>query len=147
MATTRQTLQNILKKTVNIGGCLVWTGCKDKDGYGITSIGNVKMPAHRAAYSFLHDVAGQYVLHKCNVRACVNPDHLYLGDQAQNIQDQIAAGTLKRGSQVGTSKLTEDQIPNIRESKKPYKQLAAEYGVSVSNICSIVKGQSWKHVK
>lgn len=147
MGRKAQTIESLLYSTVPYDGCYLWNRCTDKDGYGVTSIKGVKMPAHRAVMSFLYDVTGQYVLHKCKHRNCVNPDHLYLGTQKQNVQDQIDAGTFVYGSKNGWSKLTEEDIPKIRNSDLTYKQLAAQFNVSPYTIWDILKGRSWKQIK
>ena len=142
-----QTLDTLLEHTIVDGDCLRWTGCKDKDGYGLSSIRGVKMPAHRAVMSFLHDVDGQYVLHKCTNRDCVNPTHLYLGDQKQNAQDQIDAGTFVSGSKNGMAKLDEMSVEHIRSSAFSNSQLAKYYDVSYYTIWDVRKKRSWKQVK
>ena len=141
-----QSLDNLLKHTVVDGECLRWTGCKDKDGYGISSIRGIKMPAHRAVMSFLHDVEGQYVLHKCTNRDCVNPKHLYLGDQKQNVQDQIDAGTFVYGSKNGMAKLTEELVSEIRASSLPHKYWAEKLNLHYTTIWD-ARNRKWKQVK
>ena len=93
-----------------------------------------------------------HVLHKCDVRCCVNPDHLYLGDQVQNNKDRkerTGYSTVAKGEKVGGAKLKEDQVLEIRELlSKGVKQrdIAKIYGVCQTNIKSINKRQTWKHV-
>lgn len=147
MGRKAQTLEKILANTDKVGDCLVWKGCKDKDGYGLTAIKGVKMPAHRAAKSFLEDVTGKYVLHTCTQRGCVNPDHLYLGTQKQNVQDQIDAGTFVRGSKNGRALLDEMSVEHIRSSSFSNVVLAKYYDVSYYTIWDVRKRKSWKHVK
>ena len=147
MGRKQQTLEALLANTTQDGECLRWLGCKDKDGYGLTARKGVKMPAHRAAMSFLIDVTGQYVLHKCTNRDCVNPEHLYLGDQKQNVQDQIAAGTFVRGSKNGKAKLDEMSVEHIRSSSFSITALAKYYDVSYYTIWDVKRNRSWNHVK
>jgi len=142
-----QTLEKILSNTSAKGDCLCWNGCKDKDGYGITAIKGIKMPAHRAVMSFLQDVTGQYVLHTCTNRDCVNPEHLYLGDQKQNVQDQIDAGTFVYGSKNGMSKLDDMSVEHIRSSSFSMKSLAKYYDVSYYTIWDVKRNRTWKQVK
>jgi hypothetical protein len=146
MGRRAQTLEKILDNTDKVGDCLVWKGCKDKDGYGLTTIKGIKMPAHRAAKSFLEDVTGKYVLHTCTQRGCVNPDHLYVGTQKQNVQDQINAGTFVRGSKNGRALLDEMSVEHIRQSMFSNRQLASYYNVSYFTIWDARKGKSWKHL-
>jgi len=143
----QQSLEKILSNTTPEGECLRWIGCKDKDGYGLSSRKGVKMPAHRAAMSFLTDVTGKYVLHKCTNRDCVNPEHLYLGDQKQNVQDQIDAGTFVRGSKNGKAILDEMSVEHIRSSTFSISVLAKYYGVSYYTLWDVKRNRSWKHVK
>ena len=147
MGRKAQSLESLLKNTREHEDCLLWQGCKDKDGYGITSIKGKKLPAHRAVMSFLSNVSGQYVLHKCANRDCVNPEHLYLGDQKQNVQDQINAGTFVYGSKNGRAKLTEDLVKLIRESPLSTRELADTYEVSYYTLWDVRKKRSWKRIK
>lgn len=75
-------------------GCWLWTGTYDAHGYGTISIDNKARKAHRIAM-FLHTgevLEGQFVCHACDVRHCVNPDHLYLGTHADNLRDMALRG-------------------------------------------------------
>jgi hypothetical protein len=146
MGRKAQTLEKILANTTHKGDCMCWNGCKDKDGYGLTAIKGIKMPAHRAAMSFLHDVTGQYVLHKCTNRDCVNPEHLYLGDQKQNVQDQIDAGTFVYGSKNGMAKLTEELVVEIRSSSLSNKYWAEKLNLHYATIWD-ARNRKWKQVK
>ena len=141
-----QTLEKMLANTTANGECLLWKGCKDKDGYGIASTKGIKMPAHRAVMSFLYDVKDQYVLHTCTNRDCVNPNHLYLGTQKQNIQDQIDAGTFVYGSKNGMSILTDEEVLEIRSSNLPMKRLAILYKISYYTVWDIKRNRTWKHL-
>lgn len=80
---------------VAVGGtdCWLWTGCIDAFGYGrMNALGEDR--AHRVAYRlFVTDIPkGLHVLHKCDVRKCVNPTHLFLGTQADNNRDMFSKG-------------------------------------------------------
>lgn len=135
-------------------GCWEWLASKDKDGYGIFTILGKKLPAHRASWRLYHTQGGQpifeipndvEVLHKCNNTSCVNPDHLYLGTQKQNIQDQINAGTFVLGSSNGMAKLDEQKVRDIRASDRSNRELATLYGVSYYTIWD-ARNRRWKHV-
>lgn len=146
MGRKAQTYDSLLAKADAEGDCFIWNRCKDRDEYGVTAIKGIKMPAHRAVMSFLYDVTGTYVLHKCTNRACINPDHLYLGTQKQNVQDQIDAGTFVRGSKNGKARLTEDQVYSIRASNLSCRELATIHNYSYYGMWDILKGRSWKHL-
>lgn len=145
-----------IKETEN--GCLLWTGYCDSIGYG--RIGNKKtkqVKTHRASYELAYGEipAGMVVMHTCDVRNCVNPKHLRLGTQADNVADMVAKGRHKpRAPQYGSdnpiSVLDEDTVWEIRCLLKigewPQRQLATEYGVSPMTISRIANFQTWKHV-
>lgn len=93
-------------------GCWLWGGDYYTTGYGIISSSGKSTSAHRFSYSmFKGSPHGNYVLHKCDVRGCVNPDHLFLGTQKDNIQDMI-----KKGRRVGNLKLDKTSKLVIEEA-------------------------------
>jgi len=128
--------------------CWNWTGAKDKDGYGVFTLEKKKTPAHVAAYTLAvgKPYEGMYVLHTCHNPSCVNPEHLYEGTQWQNIQDQKKAGTFVSGSKNGMAKLTEDDIPKIRNSELSCRDLAIQFNVSYHTIWDVLRGRKWKQV-
>jgi hypothetical protein len=146
MGRKAQTLESLLNNTTKEGECFRWLGCKDKDGYGISSIKGIKMPAHRAVMSFIQSVSGQYVLHKCTNRDCINPEHLYIGDQKQNVKDQIDAGTFVYGSKNGQAKLTEALVIELRNSNLSNKEWAEKLDLAYSTIWD-ARNRSWKKAK
>lgn len=79
-------------------GCWLWLGSTDKLGYGKVSVQGHFL-AHRLAYAETHgDIPeGLLVLHKCDVPSCVNPDHLYIGDDQDNMNDMAARGRGNNG--------------------------------------------------
>lgn len=133
--------------------CWLWKGgLFGTSGYGAFSnypIANA-VGAHRYSWELVNGKIpkGKWVLHKCNVKICVNPQHLYLGGGLENAADRVKAGTQPRGSKIGNSKLTEAQVSEIQKRVRwgnGYK-LAKEYGVCPSLISAIKKGHWWKHV-
>ena len=73
-------------------GCFLWFGAQQKDGYGVVSHRGRNLLAHRAAWEVAHGAApprDKYVLHRCDVPWCVNPAHLYLGTQYDNMRDAV----------------------------------------------------------
>lgn len=132
-------------------GCWLWTGYRQpNNGYGKFSMGGHLMMAHRAAYEiFVGDIPkGMLVLHSCHNPACVNPDHLRLGDQADNMQDKVDADRQHRGEQIVQSKLTGDQVLDIRRRYAAggvtQYALADEYGVGQDQISRIVNNKLWR---
>ena len=151
MGRKKQTVAHLLTHTIKENDCFVWQSCKDKDGYGISSIAGKKMPAHRAAYILTNpekDINGKYILHKaqCKSRACINPEHLYAGTQKQNVQDQLIAGTFVKGELNGMSKLTPESVKLIRSSSLSNRELATMFNVSYYTIWDIQKERTWQHL-
>ena len=106
-----------------------------------------RMNAHRVSY-LIHkgDIPEEMViLHSCDNPACVNPDHLSIGTQKENMQDMIKKGRQNFGH---FRKLTPDQMKSIRQEYIPGKVthefLAKKYSVTRTNISYIVRGKSWK---
>lgn len=86
---------------------------------------------------------GAQVLHTCDVAQCVNPEHLYLGDHAKNMEDVKVRGRGVRGSRVTQSKLTEEQVRSIKRDPRSLRVLAREYGVTFGAISHIRAGRNW----
>lgn len=127
-------------------GCWLWTACGDKDGYGLIQCGGRPVRAHRLSYE-LHKgpvPRNALVLHKCDVPACVNPDHLYLGDNSDN---QIDAA--RRGRNA-SQKLTVSDVVVLRRRWQAggvtQAALCAEYGLSTGQMSLMLRGRKWAHV-
>lgn len=135
---------------VPIAGCWIWLGTLDGKGYGSFYIRGIYGRSHRAAFLLFRGPIpqGACVLHRCDVRCCVNPAHLWLGTVGDNNADRDAKGRLRplSGEAHGNSKLTEDQVRRILTSPKSAAAMAAEIGIGVSNVYFIRKRKGWKHV-
>lgn len=135
------------------GGCWLWTGSHVK-GYGRLRVGNEKKAmAHRVSYeSFVGPIPeGLWVLHKCDVPACVNPNHLFLGDVQDNIDDMIQKGRFvsappKPGTANPNAVLTEEDVLKIRQSNATEESLAPIYGVSRASIGRVKRRETWTHI-
>jgi hypothetical protein len=134
------------------GECWLWIAGKFSRGYG--AYGNDKKVVQAHRYSWEHHFGkipnGLNVLHKCDVRNCVNPSHLFIGTQLENNADRDSKGRTARGIKQGSSKLTKSQVDDIRNTYKPWtrgefsqKALAKKYGVSQTNIGFIVNQKQW----
>jgi hypothetical protein len=149
-----------------LDGCWIWTGAIAKGGYGSFGINGTSQLAHRVAWT-LHDgdhLRDLCVLHRCDNRRCVNPAHLFIGTQADNIADMVQkkrhtrgkshiwSRNLKRaqGENNGRAKLTEQDVNAIRQQYAhgniSLKQLGRNYGVSATTIKSIVTRKIWRNV-
>lgn len=139
-----------VEKTDN---CWLWTASRNNKGYGQFNYdGTRPIPAHRAAWMIYKGEIpdGMCILHKCDVPLCVNPDHLFLGTQIENIADMHSKGRAKQGHLYGpdhkAAKLDAEKVKEIRASSKSDAELAEIYGVSRPTIWAVVKGKTWKHI-
>jgi hypothetical protein len=121
------------------GGCWLWSGAL-REGYGRTRAES----AHRASYRrFRGDPGGLFVCHRCDVPACVNPDHLFLGTSAENAADRNAKKRQARGSRTAAAKLSDEAVRQIRASGEKGIILAERYGVTPTVISRVRLRQSW----
>ena len=153
-------MQRFLEKIQKTDYCWIWVGAKQNrrksqpHPYGVMAVQwkpRYAMLAHRLSWElhFGKIPDGLGVLHKCDNPPCVNPEHLFLGTQRDNMQDCVAKGRKERGELCGRSVLKPDEVLEIRAKYKPgagYKNLAEEYGVGKSTIEAVVKSYSWKHL-
>lgn len=146
--------ERLWRRTLKSDGCWIWQGCKTKQGYGyLGQSGSKNISAHRAAWLVTHKVLPSWlhVLHKCDNPSCVNPEHLFLGTNADNVADREAKGRQlyrKLGAANGRARLTEDQVRCIYDDPRKQDDIAAAYGVSQSTVHRIkarAKG-GWNHI-
>lgn len=132
--------------------CWEWLACKTTDGYGASWTGEKRESAHRMSWSLANGPIpdGLCVLHKCDNPGCVNPDHLFLGTQADNIADRDRKHRmfLKLGGLSPNAKLTIDQVKTIRKeylrSGVTGVALAKEFSVTKQQISNIILEKCWK---
>ncbi len=136
-------------------GCWLWLArCDESVGYG-----RFKMPgdramewAHRASFRlFLGPIPpGLFVCHRCDVRLCVNPAHLFAGTQFDNSADCVAKGRSARGEGHGMSKLDAPSVLEIRRllaMGKRQSDIARAFGVTGGAVSMIGSRQRWSHVE
>lgn len=137
--------------------CWPWTGSRTHNGYGTILVIDPETRqhrmerAHRASWRlhFGPIPDGMQVLHRCDVRACIRPDHLFLGTAADNTADMIAKGRMPVGQRAANAKLTEDDVRRIRAlagAGRTYVSIAAEFGVGDRAVARIVQGIRWRHL-
>ncbi len=131
-------------------GCIVWQKRCSNRGYGeISYLGN-KSLTHRVMYELINGPVpeGKCVCHTCDNPPCINPTHLFLGTQSDNMQDCVKKGRCynPRGEAHPSAKLTEMQAQKIKSSPLLTSILAKDYGVSIGTIRSIKRGTTWKHL-
>jgi hypothetical protein len=136
-------------------GCWTWNGGLDSHGYGRLYYKGRSYKAHRVSYALYKGElpkwdghkSGICVLHKCDNPRCVNPDHLFLGSQADNMRDKAI-----KGRSIGAhscekhhkAKLTSREVVAIRKDARSNSFIGKLYGVSKETIRGIKKGFTWK---
>lgn len=132
--------------------CWIWEGYKSPAGYGVVTIYGEQHQTHRLSWMFECGPIpkGMIIMHTCDNPSCVNPDHLKLGTQRDNMHDMWDKGRGNPGHLCGEesppSKLTDVDVIKIRLSNELIKVLAKKFGVSTSTVCDIQKGRIWKHL-
>lgn len=161
-------IERVLAKIeiIPISGCWIFMGALNETGYGIVGLGGSPARNDRAhRITFRHFVSeipeGMWVLHRCDVPACCNPDHLFLGTPADNTKDMIRKGrgsTPPRnhhdvGSNRYNAKLNEEIVAVARamvaSGKTMYaawKWLERQCGIGRKPAYKMLHGESWRHV-
>ena len=131
-------------------GCWEWTASVNNKGYGWFRLDGKNRGAHRVSWMLQHGAVpgGLFVLHRCDNPSCVNPDHLWLGTNADNMRDKVEKGRAPAlpGESNGQAKLTEADVIAIRADHRSLRAIAAEYGVSHALIGYIKRGDHWSHI-
>ena len=151
-------------KFVKEPGCWLWLAGCQPNGYGKIQFCGRTLLAHRVSYELYRGPipAGLCVLHKCDVRPCVNPAHLFLGTHAENSADMASKGRsvrqigdangsrthperVPRGEKHVRAKLTEKDVQAIRASALSQRELAGIYGMSQAAISRVRSRERWRH--
>lgn len=131
-------------------GCWLWLGAVGSAGYGNLQWAGRTQGAHRVAWQLVHGAipSGLCVLHRCDVRLCVRPGHLYLGTRAENSADMVSKGRSQAGTANPSARLTEADVVAIRAllATEAQRTLAEHFGVSASTISLIASGKRWRRV-
>ncbi|OUE39401.1 hypothetical protein BZY94_30960 [Burkholderia territorii] len=138
--------------------CWNWIACTDDSGYGLIRI-KQKKRAHRISYE-IHNgelTDGAHVLHRCDNRLCVNPKHLFLGTNADNVADKVNKGRQAKGGAIGTrmcgerqgsAKLNSQKVAEIfrlRLLGTTLREIAEIVGVrSEATISDVLNGKTWR---
>ena len=139
------------EKVDRSGECWEWTAYRQPFGHGLLGRGgrgNGMALAHRVSWELHYGSVpeGMNVCHRCDNPACVRPEHLFLGSQADNLADMRQKGRAKgapRGHEHPKSKLTEEQARLVLRSHETNKDLAARFGVAPNSIRYIRIGRNW----
>lgn len=140
------------------GECWLWTASCNTHGYGSFWLKGKNVGAHIVSYEMTHGPVpdGLHVLHHCDNRPCVRPDHLYAGTHQQNMDDRARRGRTAngcgwyRGELRPTASLTDQQARHIRERYAEggitQHELAAEAGVKLHVVTDIIRRRTWRHI-
>jgi hypothetical protein len=144
------------KYKVNIdSGCWEYLANSYYNGYAHIKFKNKTYKAHRFSYELHNGPISDdlCVLHKCDNRKCINPEHLFLGSRDDNMKDMVSKNRQAKGIFNGTSKLSEQDVIEIKNylNTNLYKglitDLSKKYDVSRAVIYSIKTGKTWSHVE
>lgn len=143
-------------------GCWEYSGSLTHNGYGDLSVSYGERRAHRYSWALSNGAIpnDKMVLHSCDNRKCVNPDHLFLGEGKDNTRDMYEKGRQRntgaknplRGENAPQAKISEDQAIQIRNRYKPFEKgltlsLSKEFGICTQEILDIATGRKWSHMK
>lgn len=150
--TGKESLDRLMRRVrKQDGGCWEWTGANNGLGYGVFRMGGKRFYAHR--YSYERHVGpipdGMFVCHKCDNPACVRPDHLFIGTQADNLGDMKRKGRSCFGSRNGNAKVGADDVARIRQqyhgryTRPSLREIGEEYGLSLQQVYRIASHKRW----
>lgn len=133
-----------------MSGCWLWDGCWNEHGYGTINVERKPTLAHRVSYTLhIGPIPEEMnVLHRCDLPCCVNPDHLFIGTQGDNVHDMERKNRSYHpfGENHGRAKLTETEVLSIRSDYRSAYALSKIYPVSSFVILQIRKRRIWKHI-
>tara|TARA_R110000751_G_C13691239_1_gene472360 strand:- start:309 stop:848 length:540 start_codon:yes stop_codon:yes gene_type:complete len=131
-------------------GCWLWNKARITKGYGHLRRDGTMVLAHRAMFEmFVGPIPdGMFVLHKCDNPPCVNPEHLFLGTQKENMADKIAKGrgNHAKGEANSSAKLTEAQVLEIRSATEIHREIGVLFGVAQQTVSNIKNRRTWQHI-
>lgn len=142
-------IARLTSKIPDSNGCILWLGTPSRYGYARTEWFKKEILIHR--YICEKKIGrkllpGEIAMHSCDVRMCINPNHIEPGSHAQNQADKALRGRSLKGVKHPQSKLNEKQVLKIFSDTRSSKIIAAEYCVSKVTVNSIRRGDTWAHI-
>lgn len=151
MRKTRPAKERFMKKVTPDpnSGCWLWGASRTSDGYGSFNYLGKTTGSHRVSYQmFCGEIPkGLFVLHRCDVPTCVNPEHLFLGTNQDNSDDMVRKKRSTWGDRNSNVKLSSFEVLEIRKTTdKPLKETAQLYKISMAQVSRIISGRRWRHL-
>jgi hypothetical protein len=144
------------KKVLKTDSCWLWQGSVNNKGYGEIKARDAVYYVHRYSWEIHRGSIPDKlcVLHICDTPTCVNPEHLFLGTQADNMRDMYAKGRDYRGPKTtigekhGMAKLTEEEVRTLRSYPKGTSPtlLADKFGISLTHVWQVRSRKVWRHI-
>ena len=126
--------------------CWEWIAGGDKNGYGFFYLDGISYRANRISYTLVNEDPGKLcVCHECDNPACVNPTHLWIGTQQDNVDDCTQKGRRANlcGEEISTAKLTKKQVKEILGSTESQQILADRFGIAYQTVSKSQLGDRW----
>lgn len=138
----RNVKERFLSKVLKMeSGCHEWQSTLHRDGYGKFWFEGKQIQAHRMAYKlFVGNIEDKWVLHKCDNRKCVNPEHLFLGTSQDNISDMDMKG--RRGTKAKLTEAQAQEIKNLLSERYSQEYVATLYGIDQTTVSRIKLGKT-----
>ena len=141
-------------------GCWEWRGAKNENNYGVLGIGRRReglIKAHRCSYQifrFVELVKDELVCHKCDNPSCVNPKHLFIGSNKDNVHDMMKKGRnslppIHNGKANKQAKIDENKVRELfylNAQGLSSRKIASKLGISKTTVLNVLNGNIWKHV-
>lgn len=141
------------KKVVKCDGCWKWTGAINHNGYGVWSVicgdKTKNFLAHRVSFHLTNGPVSGLVLHRCDVRDCVNPYHLFTGNHADNTHDAMSKNRLAVGERHGNSRLTKEIVLEVRRMHSAghiQAEIHRRFNLSRPLVSDLVNRKKWRHL-
>lgn len=134
--------------------CWLWTAANRGNGYGCMRVSRMLIDSHVLSWRIENNGSplppGMIVCHRCDVRGCVRPDHLFLGTYSDNLRDSMSKGrTFLRGEQKGNAVLNDNAVREIRRMNRDgfgATRIARALNLNRYAIRGVLEGRSWRHV-